>query len=250
MRTFLVLCMGIAGHGGAERAVAAAAVPPPGPSSHRGGNESYRRNDDIPVVGDRFRRRSDDERGRRGGDGARRRRRRSRRSRKRRGDDDDGAYDGSSDGGEDAPPLFFLDQEQEEDRWREQRDYDRRRRRRGNRRNDDRPTLAPFRRWALEKTGLHIPRVNLHFDPTTILKLRKSWHGIVPGAIVRVGADFETHSRLGHGLWRLRGCVEDKLVGGRFTIKERQTGEDGERAVLMEYSKSWLFAGAGESTHQ
>ena len=121
-----------------------------------------------------------------------------------------------------------------------------------------RPPLDPARRWALEKTGVRIPRIRVHFDPATILKLRKSWHGVVPGAIVRVGADFETRrgrlGGLGGGAWRLRGCVEDKLIGGRLTIREGggrggRGGRDddgGGRSVLVEYSKSWLFPGAGE----
>ncbi|KAL9180735.1 hypothetical protein ACHAXT_011188 [Thalassiosira profunda] len=95
----------------------------------------------------------------------------------------------------------------------------------------------------MEKTGVHIPRINVNFDPITILKIRKSLPNVIPGAIIRVGADFETH-RLGRaGLWRVRGCIEDKLFGGRFTLRERRS--EGERSVLMEYSKSWLFAGSG-----
>ena len=65
----------------------------------------------------------------------------------------------------------------------------------------------------------------------------------MPGAIVRVGADFETQHRLGGGIWRLRGCLEDKFLGGRFTLKSKR---DGDRGVIMEYTKSWLFAGTGE----
>ncbi|KAL3816045.1 hypothetical protein ACHAXA_010350 [Cyclostephanos tholiformis] len=115
--------------------------------------------------------------------------------------------------------------------------------------------------------GMRIPRIDLHFDPITILKIRKSWHDVIPGAILRVGADFVSHRRLGGwgGAWRLRGCVEDRLIGGRLTIREshgrrrRVGGEDEEdenddvdddandRAVLVEYSKSWLFSGAGST---
>ena len=35
------------------------------------------------------------------------------------------------------------------------------------------------------------------------------------------------------------------MLGGRFTIKESRYDDD--RCLLMEYSKSWLFAGAGSS---
>ena len=240
MISFIIICVGLAGHGGGSSTFAsAAAVPSPGSSAHwRGGNESYLRNEDIPIMGDHFRPRSKNGTGPTGG----KQRRRSKRSRKRHRDDD--AYD-MSDDGDDDPPPFFLDQDDDDDQWRDQHEYDRQRRRQRQRINQkNNQPLDSFRRWALDKTGVHIPRVNLHFDPITTLKIRKSWHDIVPGAIIRIGADFETH-RLGKGLWRLRGCIEDKLVGGRLTIKERKNGDD-DRAVLMEYSKSWLFAGAGK----
>ena len=63
-----------------------------------------------------------------------------------------------------------------------------------------------------------------------------------------LGADFETH-RLEGGLWRIRGCVEDKIIGGRFTIRKQQQGgynNNGSGSVLLEYSKSWLFAESGK----
>ena len=179
--------------------------------------------------------------------GKRRRQRgpKRRRGRRRNGvDDADDAFD-SSDGDGEIHPSFFFDREDDE-MWRDQYESDRLRRRHvRNQKGSTNQPLDSVRRWALEKTGVHIPRVNLHFDPVTVLKIRKSWHGIIPGAIIRAGADLETH-RLGRGLWRLRGCVEDKVIGGRFTIREARHGNDGERAVLMQYSKSWLFAGAGE----
>jgi len=234
----IIICIGLVGHGrgGGVSTFAAATAPPSGsPSASWGGNnESYRRNEDIPIMGDHFRRRPKG-----GGPKSRTHRRQSK---PRRGPQQvdtveaDVSHDDASDDG-DEPPLFFLDQDND-DQWSNQHDYDRQRRRR--QRNHQ--PIDKFRMWALEKTGIHIPRIKIHLDPITTLKLRKSWPGVIPGAIIRVGADFETH-RLGRGVWRLRGCVEDKLVGGRFTIKERKNGDD--RAVLMEYSKSWLFAGAG-----
>lgn len=235
----IIICIGIAvwhwGSGGVSTFASAATISPSGsPLSSWGGNASYRRNEDIPIMGDNFRRRPKEG----GRSRPRNLRRRSKRSRRRRQDGatDDDPYDASDDG--DDPPLFFLD-ESDDDQLRGRHVNDRQRKRR--RLNGQHLDLDSFRRWALDKTGVHIPRLNLHFDPITILKIRKSWP--IPGAIIRVGADFETH-RLGGGLWRLRGCVEDKLIGGRFTIKERKHGDD--RAVLMEYSKSWLFAGVGK----
>ena len=214
------------------------------------GDDSYRRNDDIPIMGDHFRRRP---RTKSDVDASRCRKRSrgpsSNLSGRRRRDrdatiDSDTLFDESDD---DIKPPYFLDQiDDDQEEWRHQYEYNKRRRKLHRRKNN---TLDSFRSWAMDKTGVHIPRINLHFDPITILKIRKSWHNIIPGAIIRVGADFETH-RLGRGLWRLRGCVEDKFIGGRFTIKERRrsmdTKNEEDRAVLMEYSKSWLFAGTGK----
>ena len=294
----VILCIGLIGPGGGGGfATAAAVVPPssgtptaPPPASHRRDDDG-----DIPFFAPGFFRLDRRSRKTRGGDRSSGRTRGRRRG-GRRGDDDgdvsdvaaaaaaaDGRDhdasendDGGDDGGDDrGPPLFFSgrydDSESDDDddgRRRDRYERDRRRRTngrrggRGGRRDDDgrrrRPPLDPARRWALEKTGVRIPRIRVHFDPATILKLRKSWHGVVPGAIVRVGADFETRrgrlGGLGGGAWRLRGCVEDKLIGGRLTIREGGgrggrggRGDDGGgRSVLVEYSKSWLFPGAGE----
>jgi hypothetical protein len=204
--------------------VSSAIIPPRSPSFWNG---DYRRDgDDVPIVGDNIIIRRN-QRGKR------------RRRRPKSNDSDDN----------DAPP-FFYDQEYDID-WREQYEFDklRRRRHRHINRKENEAEYGPsspwntVRQWTLAKTGIRIPRINFHFDPITILKLRKSWHNIVPGAIVRVGADFETQHRLGGGVWRLRGCLEDKILGGRFTMKGKRNGD---RGVVMEYAKSWLFAGTGE----
>lgn len=184
--------------------------------------------DDVPIVGDNFRRRKD----------IRRRKRRRSKQQPDTGDSDD-----------EAPP-FFYDREYNID-WREQYEIDkirRRRKRRERKANDAEYGIQPspwnsLRQWTFSKTGIHIPRINVHFDPITILKIRKSWHNIIPGAIVRLGADFETQHRLGGGIWRLRGCLEDKYIGGRFTLRSKG---DKYRGAVLEYTKSWLFAGAGK----
>jgi hypothetical protein len=207
---------------------ASATVPPQSNSFWGKMNNGYRRDaDDVPIVGDRF---HFSKRGRR------KRRRRSK------------ASSDDTDSEDESPIPFFYDQEYDID-WREQYELDKmRRRHRSNNRRDKEAEYgitSPWntvRQWTYTKTGIHMPRINLHFDPITILKIRKSWHNIVPGAIVRVGADFETQHRLGGGIWRLRGCLEDKLLGGRFAMKSK-----GDNGVIMEYTKSWLFAGTGES---
>jgi len=195
--------------------IIAAAVPPWSSSSisWRGSHEGYRQNEDIPIMN------SDTKR---------------RRGRRRKYDDD-----GNS--AVDREPQGEADSN--DDQWmRYQHDKRRHRRRR-------KGPLESFRLWTFDKTSIHIPHINLKFDPITILKIRKSWD-FLPGARVMLGADFETH-RLEGGLWRIRGCVEDKIIGGRFTIRKQQQGgydNNDSRSVLLEYSKSWLFAESGKFT--
>ena len=105
-------------------------------------------------------------------------------------------------------------------------------------------------KWIQDKTGIDVPKISVGFDPITTLKLRKSWENILPWAIIRVGADLETH-RLGRGVWKLRGCLEDKLIGGRFSLNERYNRVNDQRALLVGYSKSWFIPndyGAGSGT--
>mmetsp|Transcript_25456 Transcript_25456/g.58131 ORF Transcript_25456/g.58131 Transcript_25456/m.58131 type:complete len:322 (-) Transcript_25456:29-994(-) len=107
-----------------------------------------------------------------------------------------------------------------------------------------------FVKWIHDKSGIEIPRISVGFDPITTLKLRKSWENILPWAIIRLGADLETH-RLGRGAWKLRGCLEDKIIGGRFSLNERYNRDTDQRALLVGYSKSWFIAndyGAGSGT--
>jgi hypothetical protein len=236
MFSTVIICIGLAGQiRGGIVGVAAAKVPPQSGSS----SWSWRRNnldDDIPIMGgDHFR----DRRSRLGIFG-----RRSKQSSRRSHRDDDITIAIDDDSDDEPPPFFFgQDDFDDNDNW-PQREHNRRRKRRRKRKINH--PFDPFRRWALETTGVHIPRINLHLDPITILKLRKSWHNIIPGAIIRVGAELESK-----GVWRLRGCVEDKLIGGRFTFKQMKYAgdveEEEDRTVLMEYSKSWLFAGAGST---
>jgi hypothetical protein len=240
-----IVCIGLAGQiRGGIVSVAAAKLPSASSSWGRNNNANYRSNpdDDIPIVGeDHFRDRSKKGVGRStlGKFG-----RRSKRELKRRRRDDDIAID------DDEPlPFFFeqneFDHDDDDDGWPQREYYDRRHRRRKPKISHHHHLFDSFRHWALETTGIHIPRINLHLHPITIIKMRKAWPNLIPGAIVRVGADFETR-----GVWRLRGCIEDKLIGGRFTIKKMKYIEEEEeqdnRVVLLEYSKSWLIPGAGE----
>lgn len=234
----IIICISLIGHEGGGDNIsnfATAAAPSGSTLTSRGrNNESYRRNEDIPIMGGHLPRHSRGSGPKRETD-SRRPKRLGRNRKSHSMNADVSQYDASDDNG-DEPPLFFSDHDGD-DQWSDQHEYNRKR-------HHKHQPIDSFRAWALKRTGIHIPRVSLNFDPITTLKIRKSWPSIVPGAIIRVGADFETH-RLGRGLWKLRGCIEDKLIGGRFTIKERkhysETGAH--RAVLTEYSKSWLFAG-------
>ena len=160
----------------------------------------------------------------------------SRRRRRRRKDDND------------DPAFFLLDEDSDDDNGHQRHNQQYKRKHTKNKQ-----PLDSVRQYIIDKTGMQIPNININFDPITIIKLRKSWSNIIPFGIVRVGADFETH-RLGHGLWRIRGCIEDTLLGGRFTVKQRRKisrdeeddDDDDDRAVLLEYTKSWLFAGGGK----
>lgn len=214
---------------GAIRSAVASAIIPPRPGSSWGRLNEL---DDVPIIGDNF--------------FGRRKRRSRRRQRPNTSHDNQDSDDSDSD----AMPPYFLNRE-DNSRWREQYEFDRMQRRRyrnENRKSDEAEfgTSSPlnsFREWTCAKTGIYIPRINFHFDPITILKIRKSWQSVIPGAVIRVGADFETQHRLGRGIWRLRGCLEDKFLGGRFTLKGKRNGDKG---VIMEYSKSWLFESTGK----
>ena len=153
--------------------------------------------------------------------------------------------------GDNEPPFFLLN-EDSDDHDGHPRQYKRK-----HRSNKQQQPLDSFRNYIIDKTGMQIPNININFDPITIIKLRKSWSNILPFGIIRIGADFETHRLSGGGLWRVRGCIEDTLLGGRFTIKERRKigrddddDEEDDRAILLEYTKSWLFAGGGKSMRE
>ncbi len=228
--------------------VGAEKLPSASSSWGRNNKANYRSNpdDDIPIVGgDHFRDHS------KKGVGKSRLgmlgRRSKRKLKRRRRDDDIVIDDDVADGYDDVPLPFFFEQDEfdhdDDDGWPQREFYDRRHKRRKSKINHHHP-FDSFRHWAFDTTGVHIPRINLHLNPITIIKMRKAWHNLIPGAVVRAGADFESR-----GVWRFRGCVEDKLIGGRFTIKKMKYVEDEEddnRVVLMEYSKSWLIPGAGK----
>mmetsp|Transcript_26303 Transcript_26303/g.40472 ORF Transcript_26303/g.40472 Transcript_26303/m.40472 type:complete len:371 (+) Transcript_26303:98-1210(+) len=225
---------------------------PTGPHSGNKSNTYSTNNDeeDIPIISDQFQhRRSNNERRRSGRSNSVDDSRRSR-TRRRRHEDNGGS---ESDVDDDIPSFSFFSDDEYDDMGYERERIRQRRSRSRKRRNqytqDDDQSKVMFglgahidslRSWTESKTGVRIPRINIHCDPVTILKIRKAWS--VPGVIFRVGADFETY-RLSGGYWRFRACCEDKLIHGRFTIKEVQSNDDeDDNDVLIEYSKSWMFA--------
>jgi len=217
---------------------------PTGPHSGNKSNAySINHNDeeDIPIISDPFR--SNDAKTRRSGS-------RQSRTRRRHHQEDDDVDDN-------IPAFSLFGDDDEYDDMGYEREQIRKRRRRNKQytQADDQSKVMfglgahidSLRSWTAAKTGIRIPRINIHCDPVTILKLRKAWS--VPGVIFKIGADFETH-RLSGGYWRLRACCEDKLIHGRITLKEVQSSDDDdENDVLVEYSKSWTFANtAGAAT--
>ena len=207
--------------------------------------------EDVPIIRGQFQRdRSNNNDGERRRSSRTRGSRGSRRSRMQRRQQQNNV---ESDLDDDIPLFSFFDDDNEFDNSYEREQIRQRRSRSRRRRNQhtqpDDQSRAMFglgahidslRSWTEAKTGVRIPRINIHCDPVTILKLRKAWS--VPGVIFRVGADFETHMLSG-GYWRFRACCEDKLIHGRFTIKEVQGSDDGDDSdILVEYSKSWMFA--------
>jgi len=164
----------------------------------------------------------------------------SRRRRRRRKSDDN------------EPPFFLLNEDSDDDNGHQR--YRQSQYKRKHRNNKQQQPLDSVRHYIIDKTGMQIPNININFDPITIIKLRKSLSNIIPYGIVRIGADFESSHRLGHGLWRIRGCIEDTLLGGRFTVKQRRrlsrddddNDDDDDRSILLEYTKSWLFAEGGK----
>ena len=221
---------------------AAANKLPTGP--HSGNRFTSAEDDDIPIISDQFHRRRRESNGERRRSGRNSRRRRS--SSRRRQHEEESDVDG------DAIPSFPFFAGDNYDAF-DDMGYQKRSRRR-NRYNQSDPLLFglgaqidSLRTWTEAKTGFRLPRINIHCDPVTILKVRKAWTKL-PGVIFRIGADFETY-RLSGGYWKFRACCEDKFIGGRLTIKEVPSDHgDGGNDVLVEYSKSWMFAGVGAAT--
>jgi hypothetical protein len=76
-----------------------------------------------------------------------------------------------------------------------------------------------------------LPRMNCRIEPTTTLKLRKTFRPLK--TIIRLGADFNTHL----GVWQFKSSWEDAIIGGKLTLAGRE----------LQLTKSWqLSVGAVE----
>lgn len=213
---------------------------------HFSGYNNPYQDDDVPVIKDLSRRRRESNSWKSDRSSRNSRGRRSSRRRKQEEESDVEDYD--------IPSFSLFGDEDEYDDMCYERERIRRRRNRKKTRHN-RPEQSKLfglgaqfdllRTWTEAKTGVRLPRINIECDPVTILKVRKAWS--LPGVIFRIGADFETY-RLNGGFWKFRACCEDKLIGGRFVIKEVKRYDGGCDDLLVEYSKSWIFDGVGAAT--
>lgn len=58
----------------------------------------------------------------------------------------------------------------------------------------------------------NLPRIVCRVEPTTTLKLRKSFRPL--GTIVQMGADFNTQ----RGVWQFKSSWEEPIIGGKLTL--------------------------------
>ncbi|TFJ81616.1 hypothetical protein NSK_006867 [Nannochloropsis salina CCMP1776] len=69
-----------------------------------------------------------------------------------------------------------------------------------------------------------IPRFRVKVEPLTTLKLRKRFYPFK--TVIELGADYNTQI----GVWQFKSSWEDRIIGGRLTVKGRE----------LQFSKTWL----------
>ncbi len=69
-----------------------------------------------------------------------------------------------------------------------------------------------------------IPRFRVKVEPMTTLKLRKRFYPFK--TVIELGADYNTQI----GVWQFKSSWEDRIIGGRLTVKGRE----------LQFSKTWL----------
>ena len=77
----------------------------------------------------------------------------------------------------------------------------------------------------------NLPRIVCRVEPTTTLKLRKSFRPL--GTIVQMGADFNTQL----GVWQFKSSWEEPIIGGKLTLIGNE----------LHITKSWrLYVGTSQ----
>lgn len=77
----------------------------------------------------------------------------------------------------------------------------------------------------------NLPRIVCRVEPTTTLKLRKSFRPL--GTIVQMGADFNTQL----GVWQFKSSWEEPIIGGKLTLIGNE----------LHITKSWrLYVGKSQ----
>jgi len=100
----------------------------------------------------------------------------------------------------------------------------------GNKFNSKGPTMfSSVQEWwtaNISPTVKNMPRINCKVEPTTTLKIRKTFRPLK--TIVRLGADFNTQL----GVWQFKSSWEDAIIGGKITLAGKE----------LQISKSWQLS--------
>jgi hypothetical protein len=84
----------------------------------------------------------------------------------------------------------------------------------------------PFLESLRSKWPVNFPRVQIRVEPTTTLKVRKSFRPLK--TLLTVGADFNTQL----GIWQFHSSWEDEIIGSQLTLVGRE----------LQVTKTWLFS--------
>ena len=60
----------------------------------------------------------------------------------------------------------------------------------------------------------HLPKIQCRIEPTTTLKIRKTFRPFFEKTIVRLSAHYNTQI----GIWQFHSSVEDSVIGGKFNV--------------------------------
>jgi hypothetical protein len=91
--------------------------------------------------------------------------------------------------------------------------------------------IQPITEWYathVQPTMKHWPKVQCRIEPTTTLKIRKTFRPFK--TIVRLSAQYNTQI----GIWKFHSSWEDTIIGGKFTLAGRKE---------LQFTKSWSLTG-------